>query len=104
MSEREEEVDRTKTEKSVEGEKQEMDGTESREESERMAVTDAPVRKSERERQPPRRLDYPELRNPLVTVVKSFLHGLTTVLSNVLNEDQVVSAPFLPYTPQIKHI
>ncbi|XP_042599364.1 uncharacterized protein LOC109104909 [Cyprinus carpio] len=104
MSEHEEEVDRTKTEKSVEGEKLEMDGIESREEAERMAVTDAPVRKSGRERQPSRRLDYPELGNPLVTVVKSFLHGLTTVLSDVLNEDQVVSAPFLPYPPQIKHI
>ncbi|KAL0160010.1 hypothetical protein M9458_043735, partial [Cirrhinus mrigala] len=53
MSEREEEVDRTKAEKSVEGEKPEMDGTESREGAERMTVTNAPVRKSKRDRQPP---------------------------------------------------
>ena len=36
-----------------------------------------PVRRSERSHQPPTKLTYPELGKPLVTVVKSFLQGLS---------------------------
>lgn len=43
------------------------------------------VRRSERGRQPPKRLDYPELGNPLVTVVKSLFQGLSTAFIDSLN-------------------
>lgn len=46
--------------------------------------TDIPIRKSERIRQPSKRLDYPELGNPLVTVVKSLFQGLSTALLDSL--------------------
>ena len=46
------------------------------------------IRRSERIRQPPRRLDYPELGNPLVTVVKSLFQGLSKAFIDSLNVDQ----------------
>uniref|UniRef100_A0A8P4KGF2 Gypsy retrotransposon integrase-like protein 1 n=1 Tax=Dicentrarchus labrax TaxID=13489 RepID=A0A8P4KGF2_DICLA len=46
-----------------------------------------PVRRSERNRQPSRRFHYPELGNPLVTVVKSLFQGLSTAFSDSLNAD-----------------
>ncbi|KAL7380019.1 hypothetical protein ABVT39_010076 [Epinephelus coioides] len=62
--------------------------TESEEETERETGMDTSVRRSERTRQPPKRLDYAELGNPFVTVVKSFFHGLTTALADALSEEE----------------
>lgn len=47
--------------------------------------TDATVRRLIRQREPPRRFHYPELGNPLVSVVASMFQGLTTALINSLN-------------------
>ncbi len=58
------------------------------EETEEQVDTDNPIRRSERNRQPPRRLDYTELGTPLVTVVKSLFQGLTTVWNDVVNESE----------------
>ncbi|XP_030578825.1 uncharacterized protein LOC115775429 [Archocentrus centrarchus] len=41
------------------------------------------VRRSERDRQPPKRLDYPELGNPLITAVKSFFQGLSKAWEDI---------------------
>ncbi|XP_042254131.1 uncharacterized protein LOC121887433 [Thunnus maccoyii] len=77
--------------------------TETKEETERRTGTDTSVRRSERNRQPSRRLDYAELGNPFVTVVKSFFHGLTTALAGALSEaENSLHSPVLP--SQIKHI
>ncbi|KAK0137848.1 hypothetical protein N1851_025930 [Merluccius polli] len=46
-----------------------------------------PIRRSERNRQPSRRFHYPELGNPLVTVVKSLFQGLSAAFSDSLNAD-----------------
>ncbi|XP_059202377.1 uncharacterized protein LOC131981887 [Centropristis striata] len=46
-----------------------------------------PVRRSERTRQPMKRLDYPQLGNPLVTVVKSLFQGLSEAFIDSLNTD-----------------
>lgn len=48
-------------------------------------VTTQPLRRSERNRQPPKRLDYPNLGNPLVTVVKSLFQGLSAAFTDSLN-------------------
>ncbi|KAL7381903.1 hypothetical protein ABVT39_013169 [Epinephelus coioides] len=69
--------------------------TESEEETERETGMDTSVRRSERTRQPPKRLDYAELGNPFVTVVKSFFHGLTTALADALSEEE---KPLYPLT------
>ncbi|RXN36365.1 interferon-inducible GTPase 5-like protein [Labeo rohita] len=53
--------------------------------------TNDPVRKSERIRQPPRRLDYTELGSPLITAVKSFFQGLSTALAGDMSEEPVQS-------------
>ncbi|RXN19589.1 Retrovirus-related Pol polyprotein from transposon 412 [Labeo rohita] len=53
--------------------------------------TNNPVRKSERIRQPPRRLDYTELGSPLITAVKSFFQGLSTALAGDMSEEPVQS-------------
>ncbi|RXN02811.1 Retrovirus-related Pol polyprotein from transposon 412 [Labeo rohita] len=53
--------------------------------------TNDPVRKSERIRQPPRRLDYTELGSPLITAVKSFFQGLSTALAGDMSEEPVKS-------------
>ena len=47
------------------------------------------VRRSERNRQPPRQLDYTELGSPLITAVKSFLQGLSTAWAEVISEEPV---------------
>ncbi|CAL9706791.1 unnamed protein product [Knipowitschia caucasica] len=47
-------------------------------------ITTQPIRQSERVRQPPKRLEYPNLGNPLVTVVKSLFQGLSTAFSESL--------------------
>lgn len=46
---------------------------------------DIPVRRSLRHREPSRRFHYPELGNPLVSVVTSLFQGLTTALTSSLN-------------------
>lgn len=46
-----------------------------------------PIRRSERSRKPPQRLDYPELGHPLLTVVKSLFQGLSTALADSMNAD-----------------
>lgn len=46
-----------------------------------------PLRRSERTRHPPRRLDYPHLGNLLVTVVKSLFQGLSTAFIDSLKSD-----------------
>ncbi|CAI5682868.1 unnamed protein product [Oreochromis niloticus] len=63
-------------------------GTGGQEESgevEERADTDIHVRRSERDRQPPMRLDYTELGKPIVTVVKSFFQGLTDVWNDMVD-------------------
>lgn len=66
-----------------------------KEDTERPTGMDTSIRRSERMRQPPKRLDYAELGNPLVTVVKSFFHGLTTALADALNEEDDFSHPYV---------
>lgn len=46
-----------------------------------------PVRRSLRQREPSRRFHYPELGNPLVSVVTSLFQGLSTALTNSLNNN-----------------
>jgi len=48
---------------------------------------DIPVRRSLRQREPSRRFHYPELGNPLVSVVTSLFQGLSTAFINSLNND-----------------
>lgn len=45
------------------------------------------VRRSERLRQPPKRLDYSQLGNPLITVVRSLFQGLSEAFVDSLNDD-----------------
>lgn len=67
-------------------------------ETERQTGMDTSVRRSERTRQLPKRLDYAELGKPLVTVVKSFFHGLTTALADALSEEESsLYPPDLPF-------
>lgn len=54
----------------------------------RRTRTNAPVRRSDRTRHPPKRLDYLEFGKPLVTAVKSVFHGLTMALADALNEEE----------------
>lgn len=58
------------------------------EQTEQQTRTDAPVRRSDRTRQPPKRLDYVDFGKPLVTAVKSLFHGLTVALATALNEEE----------------
>ncbi|KAF4118130.1 hypothetical protein G5714_000181 [Onychostoma macrolepis] len=51
-------------------------------------IKDTTVRRSERNHQPSKRLDYTELGNPFVTVVKSFFQGLTTAVADILSEGE----------------
>lgn len=51
--------------------------------------TNNSVRRSERNRQPPKQLDYTELGNPLITAVKSFFQGLSTAWAEVISEEPV---------------
>ncbi|KAF4101524.1 hypothetical protein G5714_017956 [Onychostoma macrolepis] len=74
----------------------ENEGEEEIKETEEQAHTDDLVRRSERNRQPPRRLDYTELGTPLVTVVKSLFQGLTTVWNDIISEsDASTHSPVL---------
>lgn len=45
------------------------------------------IRRSERLRQPPKRLDYSQLGSPLVTVVRSLFQGLSEAFIDSLNND-----------------
>lgn len=74
--------------------------TASQEEVQEQTGTDIPVRRSERNRQPSKRLDYTELGNPFVTVVKSFFHGLTTAVADILSEGENSLYPSVLY-PEI---
>lgn len=60
--------------------------------------TGTTVRRSLRQREPARRFHYPELGNPLVSVVTSLFQGLSTALTNSLNDsasrDWFTSIPF----------
>ncbi|KAK0134111.1 Endogenous retrovirus group V member 2 Env polyprotein [Merluccius polli] len=100
-----EEIDETGSGGSEEKRKDELDEmeTEGEEETERETGMDASVRRSERTRQPSKRLDYAELGNPLVKVVKSFFHGLITALAADLSEEEnPIYPPDLP--TQINYI
>lgn len=62
--------------------------------------THDPLRRSERNRQPPQRLDYTELGSSLITAVKIFFQGLSTSLEDVISEvEEPVQPPAL--TPRI---
>ncbi|XP_077385347.1 uncharacterized protein LOC144023586 [Festucalex cinctus] len=63
---------------------------------ERLCTSDS-TRRSERNRQPPKRLDYTELGKPIVSVVKSFLQGLTTAWADVIRENE--NPEFSPVKP-----
>lgn len=69
-------------------------------EKEEQAGTYNSTRRSERNRQPPRRLDYNELGNPLVTVVKSFFQGLNTVWNDIISESETPAHPPI-LSPQV---
>lgn len=71
----------------------ENEGEEEIKETEGQADTDDLIRRSERNRQPPRRLDYTELGTPLVTVVKSLFQGLTTVWNDIMSESDASAHP-----------
>ncbi|XP_049334999.1 uncharacterized protein LOC125802000 [Astyanax mexicanus] len=53
--------------------------------TEPQAGTETHVRRSSRDRVPARRFHYPELGNPLVTVVTSLFQGLNSAIANSLN-------------------
>lgn len=85
VSRSEKEIDGAGSGESEDKRKDELDQmeTEGEEETERGTGMDTSVRRSERTR-----LDYAELGNPFVTVVKSFFHGLTTALADALSEEE----------------
>ncbi|XP_073669762.1 uncharacterized protein [Paramisgurnus dabryanus] len=69
--------------------------------TEEQVVTDDLVRRSLRNHQPPMRLGYNELGNPLVTVVKSFFQGLTTVWDDLISESDASAHPPVLSLPMI---
>lgn len=69
----------------------ENDREESTEETEEQTGTGDSIRRSERSRQPPKRLDYAELGKPLVTVVQSFFQGLNSVWTDIISESEAPS-------------
>lgn len=78
---------------------EEKDGTVLMDTEENIDTNDS-VRRSERNRQLPRRLDYTELGNPLITAVKSFFQGLSTAWEDVIRDgEEPVQLPAL--TPRI---
>lgn len=105
VSRSEEEIDMAGNGESEEKRKDELDQmeTENEEETERETGMDTSVRRSDRTRHPPKRLDYAELGNPFVTVVKSFFHGLTTALADALSEEENPPYP-LDLPTQINYI
>ena len=83
---------------SMQAESQEVVETEMRDQINEQPVTvtpnsnsdlSQPIRRSERTRQPAKRLDYPLLGNPLVTVVKSLFHGLSEAFIDSLNNNDM---------------
>ncbi|GAA6084702.1 uncharacterized protein LOC120438628, partial [Tachysurus ichikawai] len=70
-------------------------------ETEEQADTDDLVRRSMRNRQPPRQLDYTEMGTPLVTMVKSFFQGLTTVWNDLIKESDASACPPVSSPPVI---
>ena len=62
--------------------------------------TNDSVRRSERNRQPPRRLDYTELGNPLITAVKSLFQGLSTAWADIISDGEESAQPPV-LTPRI---
>lgn len=54
--------------------------------TEEQTEANTPVRRSLRQREPSRRFHYPELGNPLVSVVTSLFQGLSTAIVNSLND------------------
>lgn len=77
------------------GEVEGKDGTVPMDVEENTDTNDS-VRRSERIRQPPRRLDYTELGSPLVTAVKSFFQGLSTAWAEVISDEPVESPALSP--------
>ncbi len=58
------------------------------------------LRRSVRHREKPKNLTYPELGNPLVTIVQSLLQGLNAALSESLQDSSRMGQPaFQGYTP-----
>lgn len=64
---------------------------------------DTSFRRSERMRRLPKRLEYAEFGKPLVTVVKSFFHRLTTALADALSEEENCLYHSVP-PGHIKHV
>lgn len=68
------------------------------EKTEGQTETDTHVRRSLKQCEPTRRFHYPELGNPLVSVVTSLFQGLSTALTNSLNDsaskDWLTNIPF----------
>lgn len=98
VSESKEEIDETRSgefeEKGMNGlSAMEMDNEE---ETDVQPGVDTSVRRSDRARQPPRRLDYVDFGKPLITAVKSFFHGLTIALADALNEEDSSGPYILP--------
>ncbi|XP_067305721.1 uncharacterized protein [Pseudorasbora parva] len=54
------------------------------------------IRRSQRQREKPERLQYRELGNPLVSVAQALFHGLTTAFTNSLNGLNLAEAPLPP--------
>ncbi len=58
------------------------------------------LRRSVRHREKPKNLTYPELGNPLVTIVQSLLQGLNAALSESLQDSSRMGQPaFQGYAP-----
>ncbi|XP_043099138.1 uncharacterized protein LOC122347977 [Puntigrus tetrazona] len=93
MSDKDEENDGPKGTELEEGKEEasEMGGKDEIMDTEENIDTNDPVRRSERNRQPPRRLDYTELGSPLITAVKSFFQGLSTAWAGDISEDPIQS-------------
>lgn len=53
-------------------------------------------RRSQRERRPAKRLEYPQLGNSLTVVIQSLLQGLSVAFSTYLEELNVVSVDGVP--------
>ncbi|KAL1264214.1 hypothetical protein QQF64_004569 [Cirrhinus molitorella] len=66
-----------------------MDGKDETMDTEENTDTIDPVRRSERNRQPPRRLDYTELGSPLIIAVKSFFQELSTAWAGDISGEPV---------------
>ena len=55
--------------------------------------TQTTVRRSLRQREPPKRLTYPQIGNPLVTIVQTLLQSLSTAITNSLVESSLTPLP-----------